>query len=193
LVSDDKATNEELIGLFKEFQLRQKITLKNQPQDVFKFEQDKNDLILKAINEESGRLKQELSGKYEMLHMNKMLLARFNAQADALQAESDASRELQIMNKQKMMIRRRELQGSKDLNKLRRIAVLKSATKELSDHESSVKDIPAHELGSPRNTSRDHIDVNSESEIDIYENDPLYFRLKVEVVDADKTIKSRLE
>lgn len=192
LISDDKASNEELIRLFKEFQLRQKITLKNQPQDVFRFEKEKNDLVLKAIEEESARLKQELSAKYEMLNMNKMLLTRFNAQVESLQAESDSSRELQILNRQKMANRKRELQGSKDLNKLRRMAVLKSATKDLTDVENSVNDHQTKIMGSPRNISRESLEVISEPDSDIYENDQLYLRLKTEVVEAEKTIRSRV-
>ena len=184
-IHDDKGSTSEILRLFKEYQLRQKITLKTQPSELFQFEKAKNDLILNEVKEEIDRLKLDLSVKYEMLHTNRMLLSRFNFQVDSLQADSDNCREVQQANKQKMASRRRELQGSKDLLKLRRIAVLKSATRDNLDMEPS----PLEALG----TSVESLDKSlAEGEHDIFENDPVYFKLKVEVMEAERAIRSKL-
>lgn len=194
-VSEDQAYTDELFRLYKEYQLRQKITLKDQIKDIFKFEKAKNNIVFDLLGNEAERLKQECADKYEMLHTNKMLLLRFTREVEDLEAENDSLKSLREENKELMSKRKRELSSSKHLSRLKSMAVLKSATQASQEIYNSSRNDSEREVNSPHNMSRDSVDQSyvgrQEEEMDIFENDPTYMRLKLDSAEALNDIKSR--
>lgn len=193
-LSEDAAANDEVIRLYKEYQLRQKITLKDQVKDIFKFEKEKNDLIFNIFEGEEKRLRFDLADKYEMLHSGRMLLLKMTRETEDLEADSDSCRALKMMNKTLMHKRKRELSHQNSLQSLRSIGILKSAGIHSHEIHNTSQDKLDIELLSPGRASRESLEhsdtIIKEQDADIFENDPAYLKLKQESAKATLQISS---
>lgn len=193
--SEDQPYTEELFRLYKEYQLRQKITPKELIKDIFKYEKEKNNIVFDLLNREEVRLKQETAGKYEMLHTNKMLLLKFTRELEDQETDIDSLKKLKLKNKELMAKRKATLSSQTQLSKLKSAAMLRSATQVSQDYNNSSADNTELGLLIPHNMSRDSVEIahlqQNEAETDIFESDSAYLKLKIERSEADKKIRSK--
>lgn len=171
-------TTKDLITKYAEWQLRQKITPRNLIKDVFIFEEQKNDFVLRlfAVFQE-GLLRSivDLNNKCTFFRNKAESLRKQVSQSED---EIERLRLAQAGCKEYMIQRKVQIKNEGKLAQLRKMAILKDQSKALTDAEESsiAQDLNDESAGQLEARS---IGVHSDN-IDIYDFDPRYLKKKRE-------------